>query len=89
MDCIKIIVSGRVQGVGFRYFLEQCALQCGVSGYARNLHDGEVEIVVSGEAAALENFITLAKEGPRSAKVEEFIIEHYESTVVYQDFTIR
>jgi len=69
---LRIIVSGRVQGVGFRAFLAHAAARLELSGYARNRGSNEVETLVSGEAAALEEFARLARRGPPGAHVESY-----------------
>ncbi|QLL69738.1 acylphosphatase [Lactobacillus sp. 3B(2020)] len=59
-----ILVSGRVQGVGFRYFTWQLAKDAGLMGTVRNLDDGRVEIVAQGPAKALRQFLFSIKAGP-------------------------
>jgi acylphosphatase len=63
-------VSGRVQGVAYRYFAQKCAGALSVSGWVRNLADGRVEILAEGEEAALGSFAERLREGPRLAVVE-------------------
>jgi acylphosphatase len=65
----KYRISGRVQGVGFRYFAERAAGSLGLSGYVRNCSDGTVEVYAIGDASALEAFRLRLAEGPRSARV--------------------
>jgi len=60
-----IIVSGIVQGVGFRYFIYRKAVELGLRGYVKNLFDGNVEIVVEGEKDKIQILIEHAKIGPR------------------------
>jgi acylphosphatase len=64
------LVSGAVQGVGFRWFVARHARSLGFNGYARNLPDGRVEVVVSGPASALPGFEELLRTGPAYARVE-------------------
>jgi len=71
----RFIVSGRVQGVGFRYFAIRAARQAGVVGTVRNLSDGNVEAVVEGTAEAVANFRAELERGPSYssvASVDEF-----------------
>ena len=63
-------VAGRVQGVGFRYFVARSARGLGLSGYVRNLPDGTVEVAAVGNRAALESLATLLEKGPPGAVVE-------------------
>ncbi|MFY9656453.1 MAG: acylphosphatase [Methylocystis sp.] len=69
---LRIFVSGRVQGVGFRAFLAHAAARLELSGFARNRGSNEVETLVSGEAAALQEFARLARRGPPGAHVESY-----------------
>lgn len=62
-------VRGRVQGVGFRYFVEQSANTLGVTGWVRNADDGSVEVYASGTAAQLSDLAGLLRKGPRWAEV--------------------
>ncbi len=65
----KFLITGRVQGVGYRYFAERWASQFGICGYVKNLWDGNVEVYAIGEAIALEELKRQLAEGPRSARV--------------------
>jgi len=65
----KFVISGRVQGVGYRYFAERWAEQLGIAGYVKNLWDGTVEVYAIGDAMALEELKLRLTEGPRSARV--------------------
>ena len=65
----KFLITGRVQGVGFRYFAERWASQYGICGYVKNLWDGSVEVYAMGEAFALEELKRQLTDGPRSARV--------------------
>ena len=64
------IVAGRVQGVGFRYFVARSARGLGLSGYVRNLPDGTVEVAASGNRASLDALAALLEKGPPGAIVE-------------------
>ncbi len=65
------VISGRVQGVAYRYFAQRSALSLSISGWVRNLPDGRVEVLAEGEKADLEGFAERLREGPRMALVEE------------------
>jgi acylphosphatase len=66
----RLIVHGRVQGVGFRWAIARAAESRGVSGWAANRADGTVEAVLEGEPEAVESVLRLSREGPRGARVE-------------------
>lgn len=64
-----ILVSGGVQGVGFRYFVRQTALRLALTGWVRNLDDGDVELEAQGTPENLRLFIAQVRTGPRFARV--------------------
>jgi acylphosphatase len=66
----RLIVHGRVQGVGFRWAIARAAESRGVSGWAANRADGTVEAVLEGAPDAVESVVRLSREGPRGAQVE-------------------
>ena len=65
----KYTITGRVQGVGYRFFAERVANQLGICGYVKNLWDDKVEVYAIGDEASLEEFKRHLAEGPRSARV--------------------
>jgi acylphosphatase len=65
----RVIVRGRVQGVGYRYAMIDAALQFGVSGWVRNRRDGTVEALVQGDPAAIESVVAWCRGGPPGARV--------------------
>ena len=69
MPAFRYVVRGRVQGVGYRYFVLRQADVIGVSGFARNLPDGAVEVVAEGSDTALADFEARLREGPTFAEV--------------------
>ncbi|WP_411703576.1 acylphosphatase [Edaphovirga cremea] len=74
--CVAAYVYGVVQGVGFRYTTQQQAMDLGLTGYARNLDDGSVEVVACGEQQQVEALIDWLKQGgPRHASVERVLTE--------------
>ena len=66
----RVVVHGRVQGVGFRYSLARAAETRGVAGWARNRADGTLEAVFEGEPEAVESLVRTCRDGPRGAEVE-------------------
>lgn len=68
----RYLISGRVQGVGFRNFAQRAAAETGVSGWARNLDDGRVEVHANGSEHQLDEFESRLRSGPRFADVRGF-----------------
>jgi acylphosphatase len=68
---VRVVVSGRVQGVAFRQSAADEAARLGVNGWVRNLPDGRVEVVGEGEQAAIEALVAWCKRGPRLARVDD------------------
>jgi acylphosphatase len=66
----RVVVHGRVQGVGFRYSLARAADSRGVAGWARNRADGTLEAAFEGDPEAVESLVRFSHEGPRGAEVE-------------------
>jgi len=66
----RYLISGRVQGVGFRFFVEDAANALGLCGYVKNLWNGEVEAYAIGDEAAIEEFKRLLAQGPPAARVK-------------------
>ena len=74
----KFLISGDVQGVGYRYFAQRSSARHQVRGYVKNLDDGRVEVLAEGNAAAVEAFRHDLASGPtysRVGKIEELVIE--------------
>ena len=71
----RYLVSGVVQGVGFRFFTQREADKLGVNGYVRNLPDGRVEVVATGSQEELARLRTLLEKGPRFSSVSEVVEE--------------
>ena len=69
-----IIASGRVQGVGFRFFCQLNAASLNLTGFAKNLDNGDVEIEVQGEKEKIDLFISKIKEGNRFVRVSNLDI---------------
>ena len=71
----KILISGRVQGVGFRVFAEAQAAVEGVHGYVRNLPDGRVEIQAEGDQDSIDRLEAALRRGPAGARIENVRVE--------------
>jgi acylphosphatase len=85
----RYLISGRVQGVGFRYFLEDVARREGVSGYVRNLPDGRVEALVEGDATTVGRVEATLWSGPRGARVDDVTIDEVAPSGQHTGFRIR
>lgn len=85
----KILLSGRVQGVGYRYFIQEKAEKYEIAGYVRNIADNNVEIVCQGQQDMMEIFIAYAKKGPAFAHVTRFIINEIKEPAAYTGFKIE
>lgn len=89
MKIIRAIVSGKVQGVGFRMYSQQKARQLGVRGYVRNLANGNVEIVAAGETKLVDALIEWAKSGSPSAVVNNLKVDMITDVEEFKGFEIR
>jgi acylphosphatase len=81
MACRRFLVSGHVQGVFFRASTRQQAMALGLTGYARNLPDGRVEVLACGDAAALQSLQAWLREGPAQAIVSDVKCEDVDVAV--------
>jgi acylphosphatase len=84
----RCVVSGRVQGVGYRYFAAAAAEDLEVTGYAKNLADGRVEVFIQGEEEDVLAMLDRLREGPRWSHVEALQVEVLEPTKKYRSFQI-
>ncbi|MFH1182276.1 MAG: acylphosphatase [Candidatus Woesearchaeota archaeon] len=89
MKRVKIIVSGRVQGVFYRNFAKLEAEKLGISGFARNLRDGTVEIIAEGGEKALEQLKKQLWKGPTMSFVKNVITSETDNTEEFEGFDIR
>jgi acylphosphatase len=85
----KVVLFGRVQGVGFRYFVESIASKYDISGYVRNTFNGKVEVVCQGEEEELKQFIDEVKKGPAFSVVTDVKIEEIKDSKKYSIFDIK
>lgn len=84
-----MFVSGFVQGVGFRWWMQRNARRLGVRGWVRNLPDGRVEAVLEGPEDKVKELVALARRGPSSAYVEDVEVVWEEYRGEFSDFSIR
>jgi acylphosphatase len=85
----RIIVRGRVQGVGFRFSFVDAASESGVVGWVRNRFDGSVEALVQGEPPATERVIDWCSRGPPGARVTDIEVAEVPVDASLTDFTQR
>jgi acylphosphatase len=88
MRAVRIVVSGRVQGVGFRAFVQRLADELGVTGWVRNRADGSVEAEAVGREPELVRFVEALRAGPRHARVEHADEEWFESAGAPRGFRV-
>jgi acylphosphatase len=85
----RFLISGRVQGVGFRFFAQDIAAVEGVHGYVRNLPDGRVEAFVEGDDQSVLRIERALRRGPPGADVEDVVVEGSAPTGRATGFSIR
>jgi acylphosphatase len=85
----RILVKGRVQGVGYRYYILRQAQELGLTGYVRNLPNGDVEIVAEGDRQVVEQLIRYAERGPVFAHVNEVQVQWSTGSGQYKRFDVR
>lgn len=83
-----VLIAGKVQGVGYRYYTEQAANTARLNGWVRNLPDGRVEAVFEGDRSAVEAMIRWCHQGAPAATVTEVVVE-YESPENLTEFRTR
>ena len=82
-------VSGRVQGVSFRYFTQDVAVKSELTGWVCNLPDGRVEFIAEGPKGLLDDFIKAVNRGPVSARVTKIDLQWHKFTGEFEGFRIR
>ena len=85
----RYFITGRVQGVGFRFFAEAQASVEGVHGYVRNLPDGRVEALVEGDEESVERVERALRRGPAGSRIESVIVEAEPPSGRATGFSIR
>jgi len=89
MKRIHIIISGNVQGVFFRHNTNVVANKLGLTGFVRNLPNGNVEVIAEGDEEKLKELIEFCKEGPENCHVENTKIDYEEPKHEYETFSIK
>jgi acylphosphatase len=85
--CIRCYISGKVQGVWYRSSTQEQAQQLNITGYARNLADGRVEVLACGDETALTQLKAWCRQGPRLAEVSDVQCENVKVDQVPSRFT--
>ena len=85
----ELVLSGRVQGVGFRYFVESIGGRFGITGLVRNTFDRKVEVVCQGEEEDLKKFVDAVKKGPSFSVITDVKIEEIKDSKKYNIFEIK
>jgi acylphosphatase len=88
-EALHATIRGRVQGVGFRYFVRENAEMLGVTGWVRNRFDGAVETVAEGQRERLDQFLGMLNQGPRGSVVESIEHEFQDAGGDFAAFKIR
>jgi acylphosphatase len=83
----RLLISGVVQGVGFRYAMTAQARLLGVTGWVRNRRDGSVEALIAGDAAQIEAMLVWSRVGPAGSSVDKLIVEP--AIGDFRDFELR
>jgi acylphosphatase len=89
MDTLRCVVRGRVQGVGFRWFVTRSAADLGVRGTVRNRADGAVEMMLQADdPASVEEMVGRVRKGPPGSRVEKLECEAMEEGFRYESFEV-
>lgn len=88
-QAVKVVVKGRVQGVGFRWFTREKARDLGLAGYVRNLSDGNVEVCAEGGQQEINELISMLRQGPSWSQVTDLEIDDAPVLGKYEDFNVR
>lgn len=86
---VQLYISGRVQGVNYRYSTVQQAVSLGVHGWVRNLSDGRVEAFLEGEQKAVDKLVDWCHHGPPMAHITNVELHKKEYSGKYDDFTVK
>ena len=89
IEAKRYLVRGRVQGVGFRWFVEREAHMLGIAGWVRNNHDGSVEVLAQGTRDQLSGLHSRLREGPRAARVDAVEVSEADPTPGISSFRIE
>ena len=85
---VRILLSGFVQGVGFRHFVKSNAQSLSINGWVKNLPDGKVEALLQGNEKNIEHLIAICKKGPFLSEVEDIKVEKVRTSEAFHEFEI-
>ncbi len=85
----EIKITGRVQGVGFRYFVQKRANELGVKGWVKNTRDGGVQVMAQGNLKDMETFLDYLRMGPQLARVIQFVKNEMPELEDFSDFCVK
>jgi acylphosphatase len=88
-DQLHAWVQGKVQGVGFRYYVRQRAAELPVAGWVRNLSDGRVELLAQGSRPDLQALLAAVRQGPRGSQVNDVRVEWGTAAGVLSGFSVK
>ncbi len=83
-----LVISGKVQGIGFRYWLQRLAIEKNICGWVKNKTSGNVEALIVGEGKKILELIKLCEMGPSSAEIDYVQINDYSKDYIKKDFDI-
>lgn len=89
MKQVHLVISGYVQGIGYRYFVKTTAVRLSISGWVRNIKGNQVEAVFQGQPTAIEEMIAYCRKGPFLAEVKDVIVTWEEADTIYGGFEIH
>ena len=84
----NIVITGKVQGVGFRHWLYKAAVRNNINGWVKNKISGEVEALLIGDNVEIDNLIRLCEKGPPSSKVTKIKVQNYQKEFLKKSFDI-
>lgn len=89
MPRLSVRINGRVQGVGYRYFVQRRAQEKQLTGWVKNRADGTVEIEAIGDRTALDEFLSYVRVGPAAANVASADVHWFDDEPSYKGFDVR
>jgi acylphosphatase len=89
MQRVNILITGRVQGVGFRFYVKEKAIRLGITGFVRNLEEDKVEVIAEGPEELLHELVKLCRIGPSLAYISNFDVKYGGFTGEYKKFSAK